>query len=101
MHYQRYISAIEIDGVMNGDGNGICHQSKMDEAMNGDGSWHDIPTWGTPVKWILLDMVQLTHSVTTEFDIMIGCSIAASIEEGTHVWMNKFNVFWSFFYQNE
>ena len=38
---------------MNGDGSGICHQSKMDEAMNGDDLWHDIPTRGTPMKSIL------------------------------------------------
>ena len=36
--------------MMNGDDSGICHQSKMDEAMNGDDLWHDIPTRGTPMK---------------------------------------------------
>ena len=38
--------------MMNGEGSGICHQSKMGEfeAMNGDDLWHDIPTRGTPMK---------------------------------------------------
>ena len=46
LHYQ-FISLMVI---MNGDGSGICHQSKMSEAMNGDDLWHDIPTRGTPMK---------------------------------------------------
>ena len=48
--------------IMNGDGSGICHQSEMNEAMNGDDLWHDIPTRGTPMKsrlpchsWVQVD----------------------------------------------
>ena len=38
--------------MMNGDGSGICHQSKISEAMNGDDLLHDIPTRGTSMKSI-------------------------------------------------
>ena len=36
--------------VIKGDGSGICNQSKMGEAINGDDLWQDIPTRGTPMK---------------------------------------------------
>ena len=45
--YYQFISLVV---MVNGDGSGICHQRKMNEAMNDNDLWHDTPTRGTPMK---------------------------------------------------